>query len=67
MLKKSFEFILNKISNIVIFNLNFVLLLEKFDSVPKKQCHKRDALIACDFGCVKMIFTLLTKIVILHV
>lgn len=45
MLEKSLKFILTKKDKIVIFDMNFVLLLAKINLVSKKQSYKRDALI----------------------
>lgn len=66
LLKKSFKFALSKKDNIITFNLSFELLLAEVNSISKKQNCEKNALIVYNFGYVKMILILLTKIVILY-
>lgn len=42
----------------------FVQLPTEADSILEEQCYKKDAFEACDKGCVKMIFVLLTEVVV---
>ena len=67
LLKKSLEFVLNKGNGIVTFNLSFVLLLAKVNPISKKRGCKRDAFVACSFGRIEMVLTLLTKIIALYI
>lgn len=66
LLKKSYEFVLNKKDGFIAFNLGFVLLLAKINSILEKQSYKKNLLMACDTSCVKMILTLLKKIITLY-
>lgn len=65
--EKCFKFVLSEESNPVPLNLNLVLLPIKVDFILKKQDRKRDALVVCGTSYIEMIFTLLTKVVILYV
>ena len=65
-MKKGLEFVLNKRDGLVALNLGLVLLLAKVDSIPEQRSCKRNALMICGSGHVKMIFTLLTKVVALY-
>ena len=66
LLKEGLKFVLNIGDSIIVFNLRFVLLPAKVNPVLKKQGCKRDAFVACGSGRVKMIFTLLIKVIALH-
>lgn len=64
--KTSLKFVPSKKDNTVVFNLSFVLLLLDLNPNGKKQGRKGDAFWACGTGCIKMVFTLLTEIVVFH-
>lgn len=49
------------------FYLSLVLLLVEVNPILEEQGRKKNALVAYDISCVKMILTLLTKIVVLHI
>lgn len=65
--KKSFEFVLSKRDNIIIFNLDFILLPTEVDFILEKKGNKEDVLEAHKTGRIKTIFALSTKVVALHV
>lgn len=65
--KKSFKFVLSSKNNIVAFNLGFMLLPAKVDSIWEKQSCKRYTLEACDPGYVKIVLALLTKVVAFYI
>lgn len=67
LLEKSFEFVPNREDSIVAFHLSFVLLLVEVDSITGEQSRKRDAFGARGTGRIKMVFTVLTEVVTLHV
>lgn len=67
LLKEGLEFVSNKKSNSVPLNLSFILLPTEVDPILEKQGHKGDALVACDISHVKMIFTLLSEVIILYI
>lgn len=66
LLKKELEFVSSKRDKTVTFNWSFLLLLAEIDLILKKQGYKKDALDVCDTSRVKIIFPLLTKVVVLH-
>lgn len=66
LLKKGLKFVLYKESNVVLFNLNLILLLVKVDLITKKQSYKEDIFIVYGNGYVKMILTLLIKVLRLY-
>lgn len=66
MLEKSLEFVLFKENNLVLFNLSFVLLLTEIKPILEKQNYKKDAFIAYDTSYIKIIFTMLIKVIILY-
>lgn len=49
------------------FNLNLFLLSAKVDTILDKQGYKRDALLIYGIACIEIIFTILTKVVILYI
>lgn len=59
--KKSFKFVLSSRDNIVAFYLNFVLLLAEVNLISKKQCRKKDVLLARGISYIKMLLALSTK------
>lgn len=65
--EKGFKFVLSKRDRIVASNLSFVLLPAKIDPVLKKRGHKGDTFVTCGSGHIKIIFTLLTEVVILYI
>ena len=67
LLEKSFEFVPSRRDDIVTFNLSFMLPLAEVNPVSGKRSRKRDAFMACSSGRVKMIFTLMTKIIALYI
>lgn len=67
LLEKSLKFVPSKRDGIVAFNLGFMLLPAKVDSIAKEQSCKRNALAIRGTGCMKIIFALLTKVLTFHV
>lgn len=67
LLEKSLEFVLNRGSGTVALKLGLILLPTEGYLFLEKQRHKREALMAYDIGCVKIIFALLTKVIVLHI
>ena len=64
--KEGFEFILNEKVYPVLLNLSFVLLPSEIDPILEEQGCKGDTLGARGTGYVEIIFTLLAKIITLH-
>lgn len=67
LLKKNLEFVVSRGNDTIVFNLSFVLLLAKVNLIPKEQDYKKDALVAYSTICIKIIFTVLTKVVALYI
>lgn len=67
LLEKNLEFVLSKRSSLVVLNLSLVLFSAKVYPIPKEQNCKKNALMACGIGRVKIILTLSIKIETLHV
>lgn len=67
LLKKDFEFILNKRGNIILFDLNFILLLREIYLVIKKPNNKKNTFRTYSIGYVKIIFVLLTKTIAIYI
>lgn len=67
LLEKSLKFVLNKKNNIIVFNLRFVLLLVEMNLILKKQSHQKDAFIICDISRIKIIFVLLSNMVVFYI
>lgn len=67
LLKKSFEFILNKKIGFVLFFLHFMLLLSRIDSILEEQGYKKYLFEVYTSSHFKIIFTLLTKILIFYI
>ena len=67
LLKKNFEFISNRKNSTIAFNLGFMLLLEKTDSILKKQSCKKDMLLACSSYYIKIILILLIKVLAVYI
>lgn len=65
--KKDFTFFLSKKNNTVVFNLNLILLLVKFNSILEKQGCKKDILVMHTIGYIIIVFALLTKIIAFHI
>lgn len=65
--KKGFEFFLYNKNNLILLYLSFILLLIEINSITKKQYYKKDIFIASCNDCIKIIFILLTKIIILYI
>lgn len=65
--EKNFKFISSRENSIITFNLSFVLLLVKVDLILKKKSCKENVFMACSTSCVKIIFTLLTKIIAFYI
>ena len=65
--KGGLEFVSSERSNPVPLNLNLVLLPAEVDPILEERGRKGDALVARGTGRVKIIFTLLAKIVTLYV
>lgn len=67
LLKKDLKFVLYKRDSIVIFNLDLMLLLVKINLITEKQGCKKIVLGIYGIGCVKIVLTLLTKVIILYI
>lgn len=67
LLKKNFKFISNRKDYIVAFNLGFMVLLIEVDFILKKKSRKRDILVICDTGYIKIIFILLIKAIAFYI
>lgn len=67
LLEKNFKFVQRSGSNAIAFHLSFLLLSAKINPFTQKQDHKKDALVAYNIGCIKIILVLLTKVVAFHV
>lgn len=63
LLKEVLKFVPGEWSNPVSLNLSFVLLSAKIDSIAEEQSCKVNALVAYGTGYIKIIFTLLAKLV----
>ena len=66
LLEKGLEFVLSRRNSIIVFNLSFILLLVKINPVLEKQSCKNDAFVVRTFGRVKIILTLLIKVIVLY-
>lgn len=66
LIKKSLKFVPNRREGTIAFNLSFVLLLAKVDPIPEEQDCKRDVLVARGTGCIKIVFALLTEVIIFY-
>lgn len=66
MSKKSFKLNLSKKDDVV-FDLSLMLLPAKIDYVTKKQNCKKNVFKAYNIANIKIIFILLTKIIILYI
>lgn len=66
MLKKGLEFKSNKKNNIDVFNLRLMVLLIEVNLMPEKQSYKKNVLGVRGTGHVKIVFALLTKVVVFH-
>lgn len=64
--KKGFTFILNRKDNIVAFNLSLVLLSAEINLVTEKRGCKKSILVAYGSSYIKIVFTLLIKIISLY-
>ena len=64
--EKGLEFIPNRGNSIVALHLSFVLLLVKVNRISEEQSHKGDAFVAYSSSRIKMILTLSTEIIALH-
>ena len=64
--EKGLEFVPSRGDGIVAFHLSFVLLPAEVNPISEERGRKRDAFVARGSGRVKMILTLLTKIIALH-
>ena len=64
--KRGLKFVSNRGDGTIVFNLSLVLFPADVDSIMEKQRRKRDKLVACDIGRVKIILVLLTKVVALY-
>ena len=67
LLEKGLKFVLRRGDNTIMFSLSLVLLPAELDPVGEKQGRKEDALVARGTGCIKIILTLSTKVIILYV
>lgn len=66
-MEKSLEFVLNRGGGTIALKLGLILLPAEGNLFLEKQRYKRDALMAYDTGYVKIIFVLLTKVIVLHI
>lgn len=67
LLEKSFKFVPNRGDGIVTFNLGLMLLLAEVDLIPEKQSRKEDMFGARGTGRVKIVFALLTEVLIFYI
>lgn len=67
MLKKIFKFVTSKENDIIAFNFSLVLLYIKVDPILEEKSYKKDTLVVCNTNYIKIIFALLTKIVISYI
>lgn len=67
LLKKSFKFVPNRENNIVMFNLSFLLLSVKFNTILEKKSHQKDVIVACGIGHINIILALLIEIIALYI
>lgn len=65
--KKGLEFVPNIENSIIVFNLSFVLLLIEVDPIIEKQSCKKNTFRTNGIGIVKIVFVLLTKVVVLYI
>lgn len=63
LLEKNLEFVLCKKDNIIAFNLNFMLLLAKIDLISEIQSRRKETLIVCNIGYIKIVLALLAKVI----
>lgn len=64
--EKSFKFILDKKNSSILFIFYLILLTVEINLVSKKLKYKKDAFIICSTSYVKIIFAILTKVVVLY-
>lgn len=64
--KKSFKFVSCKKNNTIVFNLSFILLSAKVNLILEEESCKRYILITCSTNCIKIVFALLTKVIIFY-
>ena len=66
LLEKGLEFVPGRGDGIVAFNLSFVLLPVEVNPISEEQRREEDAFVARGSGRIKMILTLSTEIIALH-
>lgn len=66
LLEKNFKFILSRRTNIITFNLSFILLLAKVNSILEKQSCKKDEFETYNISYLKIIFILLIKKIVFY-
>lgn len=67
LLKKNLKFVLTRVNYIIAFNLCFGLLLAKVNLILKKLDYIKNALVAYGFGYIKIVYTLLIKVIALYI
>ena len=65
--EKGLEFVPSRGDGIVTFNLSFVLLLAEVNPVSEERICKKDAFVAHGSSRIKIILTVITKIIALHI
>ena len=65
--KKGLKFVLSKKDGSIAPNLGLILLPAEIDPISEKQSYEENTLGSHDTGRIKMIFTLSTKVVVLHI
>lgn len=63
LLEKRFKFISTKKDDIFAFHSSFILLSAEVNPIVEKKSCKKDALMSCSTGCIKIIFTLSIKVI----
>lgn len=63
LLEKSFKFISSKKDSIFAFHSSFILLSAEINAIVEKKNCKKDALMSCSIGCIKIIFTLSIEVI----
>lgn len=64
--KKSFKFVLDRVSSLIIIDLGFMLLPAEFDLIPEEWDFKKDTFVAFGLNGFKIVLALLTKVIIFY-
>lgn len=65
--KKNLEFVLSKKGNFITLTLGYILLLVEINFILEKQSCKRNMLRLCNTGYVKIVFIILTEVIVLYI